>query len=216
MVGSFAQASFFSNLRDGFQRYLTKQQAERELVSEDSEVYDAASDSAKAYGVEVMVRSRKNAMAVLEAPVTPNNVPAAKCVYKRGWIQVPGANVAISQFEIWTTSRGNADKEPQVVGYLKLREPVTFKDLGATSIPMKIRSLGWTTDRYLTPKGITETSYRKDVEIGGQVLNLVMKRTIEDIHQPVVTAELAFYTTDAEPRLVAHSSCQTQVKLKKP
>lgn len=146
--------------------------------------------------------------------LSPNSVPDVKCLYTSESLEVPGSPVRISQFEIGTTSYGTLDKEPSVSAYLKLRDGHTLRNLEIVTLSVEIQELGWVTDRLSQPKGIVETTFRRNVNLGGVNYHLVFKRTINDIKKPVISAEMILYSVGDNSVPVLHARCNSEIKKK--
>lgn len=144
---------------------------------------------------------------IFKAPITPNNIPNTKCKTRDGSLELPGSPYEISQFEIWTLISGNMDREPNIVAMIKLRERKTLNDVANMTIPVKALEQGWVTDRLGHPKAITETTYRKNLDIDGTEFSLVFKRNIPHLDKPMIHAEAIVYSTGENPTVLSHARC---------
>ena len=149
--------------------------------------------------------------------ITPQKVPDVKCVYKSNSLELPGSRFRISHFEVWTIRSGNKDREPSITGFLKLRDKDTLKNVESTMIPMTNLSAGFITDRFGSPKSVTDTVIRKNIDIGGAEFHLVFKRTVHDVYsteEPTVFGEMVLYKV-ADKSIALQASCTYQKPTKK-
>lgn len=149
--------------------------------------------------------------------ITPQKVPDVKCVYNSPSLDLPGSRFRIYQFEVWTLRSGNKDREPSITGFLKFRDKDTLKNVENTTIPMTLLSTGFISDRFGTPRAVTDTVIRKNIDIGGAEFHLVFKRTVNDVYsteEPKVFGEMVLYNA-SNKSIALQASCTYQKPAKK-